>query len=180
MIGLDRVSGRILSGIWNPFRIVKRIGRSRSDARSHDKGFDAESADELAVTDTIFVSLDIALVPGQAKRRIRHLDDEQVKVGVRRQSPHFYLHDFNGADRFYFYPAMRVRRNLGKICQPLRPDEVEFEVIAIIVVVSGQHRSRKQRRSCHRSKCGRSYMNESAKNRDSSFHLSLLRDYFFV
>ena len=145
MIDLDRVSRRILGGIWNPFRIVERIGRSRSDARSHDKGFDVESADEFPVAKAIFIGLNVALVPGQAKRRpIRHLDDKQVKVGVGWQSPHFDFHDFNRADRFNFNLAVRIRRNAGKRFQPARADEIEMEIVTIVIVIEGVRRRGEQ------------------------------------
>jgi hypothetical protein len=83
MISLNWVRHRILSGVGYPFRIVERIGRSRSHTLGNDESFDAESADELAVSNTIFIGIDIALIPGQAKRLVRHLNHEQVEVGVR-------------------------------------------------------------------------------------------------
>src|ERR1700736_5044120 len=141
MISLNRVRHRILKGVWNTIRIVKRIARSRSHAWRHDEGFDTESADELTVAYTIFISLDIALVPRKAKRLVRHLNHEQVEVGVGWQSPHFYFHDFNRTDGFDFDPAVRIGRNRGKRVQPRRADEIELEIVTIIIVIAGKRRS---------------------------------------
>jgi len=39
------------------------------------------------MADAVFVGLDIALVPGKAKRRLRYLDDEEIKVNVGEATP---------------------------------------------------------------------------------------------
>jgi hypothetical protein len=82
---IRRVGRRILTRIWNALRIVERIDRGRG----YDEGFDIESADKLAVAYAIVVSYDIALVSRKAKREIRHLNHEQVEIGVGRQFPDF-------------------------------------------------------------------------------------------
>jgi hypothetical protein len=86
---IRRVGRRILTRIWNALRIVERIDRGRGYAGSYDEGFDIESADKLAVAYAIVVSYDIALVSRKAKREIRHLNHEQVEIGVGRQFPDF-------------------------------------------------------------------------------------------
>ena len=101
MISLNWVCRRILKSVGYTLRIVEGIGRSISNTGSHNESFDTESADELTVANTVFIGLDIALVPGQAKRPIRHLDDEQVVARVRGQTRRFDLHDL--IDLFVFY-----------------------------------------------------------------------------
>ena len=56
--------------------------RGRRRARRHDKGLYAETTDEDFMTDALAIGLDIALVPGKAKRCLRYLDDEEIKVSV--------------------------------------------------------------------------------------------------
>jgi hypothetical protein len=57
------------------------------------------------MTDALAVGLDIALVPGKAKRCLRYLDDEEIKVSVGRQPRYYNVHDFDWTDGFYFYTA---------------------------------------------------------------------------
>ena len=87
----------------------------------------------------------IALIPGQAKRLVRHLNHEQVEVGVRSQSPNCDFHDFDGTDGFNANLAVRIGRNRGKRGQTCRADEIEREAIL------GMGRRGKQRGCRNRS-----------------------------
>src|SRR5262249_42105752 len=82
VVSLDRISRRIRRSIRKWLAVEHE--RSRCGARRHDKGLYAETTDEDFMTDAVAVGLDIALVPGKAKRCMRYLDDEEIKVSVRR------------------------------------------------------------------------------------------------
>ena len=73
--------------------------RSRSGARSDDERLDVEATDELGASPPRRIGLDVALIPGQSERRVRHLDHEQVEVLPRRQSVHLHPHDLERAVR---------------------------------------------------------------------------------
>ena len=61
------------------------------------------------------------------------MNHKQVEVGIGWQSPNFYFHDFNRPKGFDLHPAMRIGQNLG--VQALRPDEIELEIVAVIIVI---------------------------------------------
>ena len=105
MVKLDRIKRGIERSVRK--RSVEHDW-SRSRTLRHDKGFYAETTDEPFMADAVFVGLDIALVPGKAKRRLRYLDDEEIKVSVGREPPYFDVHDFDWTDGFDFYTALRV------------------------------------------------------------------------
>src|SRR6516225_12144427 len=80
MISLNWVCRRILKSVGYTLRIVEGIGRSISNTGSHNESFDTESADELTVANTVFIGLDIALVPSQTEWR-----SSKSEGGFRRQ-----------------------------------------------------------------------------------------------
>ena len=91
--------------LWTPLRVAAAGGVSgallaamaleegvrgvddgcRRATRRDDKRLDAEAADERSVALTVGIGLDISLVPGQAERRVRNLDDKEIEVRIRRQ-----------------------------------------------------------------------------------------------
>jgi hypothetical protein len=53
---------------------------------SHDKGFDIEATDEIGNTIAILVCGEIALIPGETKRRVWQLEHESIEFGFGRQA----------------------------------------------------------------------------------------------
>ena len=44
------------------------------------------------------VGLDVALVPAEAERCVRQLNDEQIEIRLRRQAMHRHVHHLDAAD----------------------------------------------------------------------------------
>ena len=57
--------------------------RGGAAARRDDEGFDAKPADKIGNADASLVSREIALIPGQAKGRIRQLKNEGIELCLR-------------------------------------------------------------------------------------------------
>ena len=65
-------------------RSARSSARCWSGALGHGERLNAEAPDELAVRLAVIVGFEVALVPGDAERLIRHLDHEEIEVGLRR------------------------------------------------------------------------------------------------
>jgi hypothetical protein len=82
MKSVDRLRLRIRA------RIRKRVvvhERRRHAALRDDEGLFVEAADERSMTLAGLIGFDIPLVPREAERRARLLDDEKIEVGIRRE-----------------------------------------------------------------------------------------------
>ena len=82
MIKLDRVCRGIVVRIRERLWVVEVNDRSRSDAGRNDKSLDTEPPDKAAEADSVAVSLDIPLIPGQPERFVWHLDHKKIKIGI--------------------------------------------------------------------------------------------------
>src|SRR4029079_6472154 len=82
-------------------------------SRSNDEGFNAEPANEVGNPLAVFVSREVALVPGQTKGSVRELYYERVKFGLRRQAAGFQVHDFHIAQRVDRYPPPSLGYAVG-------------------------------------------------------------------
>src|SRR4029077_7258121 len=152
MVKLDRISRWIRRSIRK--RLVVEHNRGRRRARRHYKGLYAETTDEDFMTDALAIGLDIALVPGKAKRCLRYLDDEEIKVSVRRQPRYYNVHDFDWTDGFDLYMATCVgQRVLQGPC--VVAHHVEFKDI-------GQSRRGCQGGDCQSGKRSNLHFGESA------------------
>jgi hypothetical protein len=58
----------------------------------YDEGLDVEAADKFLVTYPLIIGLDVALVPGQAERRIGNLEHKEIELRIRWQSDHINIH----------------------------------------------------------------------------------------
>src|SRR5579872_6219100 len=89
MVHLNGIERRIQTGIreWSIEDNRRRLAALRERKRLH-----AENADDAQMTVSIFVRRDIALIPGDAKRSLRNLEDKEIVIGVRSEPPHRHFH----------------------------------------------------------------------------------------
>ena len=88
VVKLDRISRGIgcrIRKLW----VVERCRSGSGGWGRNDESLDTEPTYEPFMTDAIPVRLNIALVPGKAKWRLRYLDHKEIKVSVGRQPPNF-------------------------------------------------------------------------------------------
>src|SRR6516165_7780436 len=110
---MERLEGRVDVRVWER-RIRVHNGRWRVAGRlSHGKGLDAEASYELPPALSVVICLNIALVPGNAERRPRHLEDEEVEFGIGGQILHGHVHDLDGADGSDGHGCCGVRQARG-------------------------------------------------------------------
>lgn len=109
--GMDRRGSRVYAGIGKWTLVMH--DRCGADSRSHDEGFNAESANEVGNPLAVFVRREVALVPGQTKGRVWELDYEGVEFGLWRQAASFQVHDFHIAERVDCYSSPGVRNAVG-------------------------------------------------------------------
>src|SRR5262252_11113563 len=89
MVHLYRVKWGVQAGIrkWSI-----ENNRGRRTARRHGERLDTEPANEHLMAAPVFIGLDVALIPGDAKRRLGDLDDKQIELRFGRQSLHGDVH----------------------------------------------------------------------------------------
>ena len=83
---------RILRGIWER-RIVENLWGGRN-SWSDDECLDAKAPPKVLDGIAISVGLHIPLVPRQPKRRVGHLDYEEIESGIERQTKRYNEHVF--------------------------------------------------------------------------------------
>jgi hypothetical protein len=83
MIGLYRAGRRIQRCIreW-----TTEDDRSRRDTRGNDECLDAKASPKVLDGIAVSVGSEIPLIPRKPKRRVGHLDNEEVEIGVGRQA----------------------------------------------------------------------------------------------
>src|SRR5207237_5438067 len=79
VVHLNRIEGRVDAGVRE--RSAEHNGRRRG-AGSVGKGFDAENSDELLAAFAVLVGLDIVRMPGKAKLRVGHLQNQGSNMGM--------------------------------------------------------------------------------------------------
>jgi len=74
---------------------------------------DVEAPHEKLVTLSLSISLDVALIPSQAKRRIVNLDHKEIKLGMRWKPPYVDGHHLNRPQRDNSHVCVGVREAIG-------------------------------------------------------------------
>ena len=74
---------------------------------------DAEAAHEKLVTLSCTISLDVALIPSHAKRRIGNLDHKEIKLPIRWKPLHIDDHCLNRPQRHDSHVCPGVRDAIG-------------------------------------------------------------------
>ena len=81
---MDRLGRRIRGSIREGRPVVLDGGFLAGRRLRDDERLDVEASDELLMTSSLRVGLDVALVPRQSKGRIGDLDHEEIELRVRR------------------------------------------------------------------------------------------------
>src|SRR4029077_8486120 len=82
--------------------------RRRGNAGRHDKRLNAETTDEVPHARPGAVGLDVALIPGHAKRWIRNLDYKKIKPGVGWEAGYLNVHVFHRSERVNCNPPLCI------------------------------------------------------------------------
>ena len=74
---------------------------------------DVEAPYEKLMTLSLSIGLDVALIPSQAKRRIRILDHKEIKLSTRWKPPYVDGHHLNRPERHDSHGCLGVRDAIG-------------------------------------------------------------------
>src|SRR3954454_22127737 len=72
-----------------------------------------KAADKVSYARAIGIRLDIALVPGQPKGRIGHLDQKEVIVGIGPQAKDFHMEILDGTEMRDGHPPFGAGQTSG-------------------------------------------------------------------
>jgi hypothetical protein len=72
-----------------------------------------EAPHEKLVTLSLIIGLDVALIPSQAKRRIRNLDHKEIKLGMRWKPPYVDGHHLNRPQRHDSHVCAGAQEAIG-------------------------------------------------------------------
>ena len=113
---VNRVGHGVRDGIRK--RVVVHERRRHRRRLRDDEGLFVEAADEGLAPAAVLVGFDGALIPGQPERRVRHLGDEHIEFGLRRQPLH---RDVHHVDRALGANADIVMRSLNIALEHAQP-----------------------------------------------------------
>src|SRR5215468_5875232 len=88
---MDRLGRRVRGRVRERRLVVHHGSRLAPRRLRYNERLDVEAADKLLVTLSLIISLDVALIPGQAERRIWKLDHKEIELRIRWQPLHINI-----------------------------------------------------------------------------------------
>ncbi|MBO0721694.1 MAG: hypothetical protein J2P41_12775 [Blastocatellia bacterium] len=110
---VDRLGCRVHGCVRERLLVVHDGSRLAAGGLRHDESLNIEAAEKLLMPLSILIGLDVALVPGQAERRIGKLEHKEIELSIRGETFHINAHQLHWSQGDDLHVSVRASEAIG-------------------------------------------------------------------